>query len=62
MCTAIFVNWRSSIFLYQSIERTALNAIPFLFSSLVENMETILSILQQKFALVGVFNILPLNF
>ena len=31
-------------------------------SNLITNMETILSNFQQKFALVGVFNSLPLNF
>ena len=61
-CIAIFVNWRYSIFLYQSIQRTVLSAIRFLLSSLIANMEIILSNFQQKFALVGVFNILPLNF
>ena len=40
-----------------------LNAIRFLFSSLIANMATILINFQQKFALViEVFSILPLNF
>ena len=57
-----FVNWRCSIFLYQSKQQMVLNAIRFLLSSLIANMETILINFQQKFALVIVFNISLLNF
>ena len=44
------------------MQQMVLNAIRFLLSSLIASIETIVSNFQQKFVLVGVFNILPLNF
>ena len=52
---AIFVNWRNSVFLYQSIPSVVLNAICFFLSSLIANMATILINFQQKFALTRSF-------
>ena len=48
----MFVNWGYSMFLYQLIQRTVLDAIRFLLSSLIANMETILENFQQKFSSV----------
>ena len=54
--------WRYSVFLNQLIQRTVLNLIRFLLSSLIANVEIILSNFQQKIALDIVFNISPLTF
>ena len=51
--------WRYSVFLNQLIQRTVLNLIRFLLSSLIANVEIILSNFQQKIALDIVFNISP---
>ena len=58
-------NWRYSIFFYLSMQRTVLNTFRFLLISLVNSKHAwrpLLSNFQQKFALVTVFDILPLNF
>ena len=55
-------DWHYSIFFYQSKQQTVLNVICFLLSTLIANMTMILIKFQQNFALIGVLNILPLNF
>ena len=59
---AYALDWPYSISLYQSKQQMVLNAIRFLLSSQIENIGTILINFEQKFALVRVFNILPLKF
>ena len=61
-CIAIFVNWHYSTFLYQLKQQMVLNAIRFVFSSLIANMETILINFQQKFALVKSFQHFSIKF
>ena len=62
-CVLLFLlTGATQYILYQSIQRTVLNAICFLLSSLIANMETILSNLQQKFALVKSFQHFAIKF
>ena len=56
------MNWRYSIFLHQSVQRTIFNAISFLFSSPIANMAMILINFQQKLALVRTFQHFAIKF